>query len=427
LNSIRQHNGKFLLIAGVGLMWLILLGLFRWYGYGETWALWKAPAREPIFLDFRLIPGSAESFAHGYEPSIENPYDPTHRIFNYPAFWRLFFYTGITQNDTIWIVVLMILLFFSSVIVFPQNLTASGALWMLLIVFSPAAMLLYERGNVDLIVFVICAVAVIALDCSTFVAAGILVFGAVVKMFPLFGLTIFLKEPKRRFILIIFSSVLFMIVYGLLTFKSELAAWNTTLRSSDRSYGTFVFIYRFYSYIQVTFPNLFSFDQWRLIFELCALGLIGLAVIFAFRERQPLWALHERNLAAFQMGASIYLGTFMLGNNWDYRLAFLVLVIPQLAEWSHVSIKKYQFIALGMMIGIVLSCWYLFLKIDLPVIPFKDPSNRSFVFDELINWLLVPGFTYLLVASSPEWLRQPLQNLLGVSNSVSPEVSVNNL
>jgi hypothetical protein len=25
------------------------------------------------------------------------------------------------------------------------------------------------------------------------------------------------------------------------------------------------------------------------------------------------------------MGASIYVGTFLLGNNWDYRLAFLMI------------------------------------------------------------------------------------------------------
>lgn len=408
-------------------MWLILLGLFRWYGYSKTWALWNVPAREPIFLDFRLIPGSAESFAHGYEPSIENPYDPNHRIFNYPAFWRLFFYTGITQDDTIWIVVLMLLSFFFSVIVFPHQLTVAGALWMLLIVFSPAAMLLYERGNVDLMVFVICVLTVVALDYSTLLATCVLWFGAVVKMFPVFGLTIFLRESKQRFIRIMIGSVLFITVYSLLTFQSQLAAWNTTLRSGDRSYGTFVFLSRFNSYIQESFPNLFSFDQWRLIFELCALGLIGFALFFALRERQPLAALHGRNLAAFQMGASIYIGTFMLGNNWDYRLAFLVLIIPQLAEWLNGTIKRYRIIAIGTLIGAVLSCWYLLLKIDLPLIPFKDPSNRNFVFDEIINWLLVPGFTYLLVVSSPEWLRQSLQKLLGVSTLVNTEASVNHL
>src|SRR6266540_3370006 len=158
----KQHYGKLVLIGIATLMWLLILVLFKTYGYEETWQLWKVPTQNLPFLDFRLIPGSAESFTHGYEPSIENPYDPTQRIFNYPAFWRLFFYTGITQDDTTWIVILMIILFFCGVILFPQNISISSALWMLLIVFSPASMLLYERGNVDLIVFLICVLTILA-------------------------------------------------------------------------------------------------------------------------------------------------------------------------------------------------------------------------------------------------------------------------
>lgn len=392
-------------------MWLLLLVLFRSYGYSKTWSLWKVPTREPVFFDFRLIPGSAESFAHGYEPSIENPYDPSHRIFNYPAFWRLFFYTGITQDDTAWIVILMIVLYFCGVVLFPQNLPVAGALWMFVIVFSPASMLLYERGNVDLVVFFICALVILASDYSPSVAAAGLTFGAIVKMFPIFGLIIFWREPKRRFILITIASLLFMTVYSLLTLESLRAAWASTIRSADKSYGAFVFISRFNSYFQAFFPKLLSFDQWRLLFEMVALALILVAMALGLREEQSLLALQERNLAAFRMGAAIYVGTFLLGNNFDYRLAFLAFVIPQLSEWFQTKIKRYQIVVISMMIGIVLSCWYLFLQLDLPLIPFKDPSNRIFVLDEVINWLLVPGFIYLLVASSPNWLKQPIQNM----------------
>ena len=60
----------------------------------------------------------------------------------------------------------MIMLFFIGVFLFPQNLTISDALWMLFVVFSPASMLLYERGNVDLIVFFLCVAIVLATDYS---------------------------------------------------------------------------------------------------------------------------------------------------------------------------------------------------------------------------------------------------------------------
>ena len=125
----RDNYGKLILIGTSVLMWLLIMFSFRVIGYKETWHVWKVPTWKVTFLDFRLIPGSAESFANGYEPSIENPMDPTQRIFNYPAFWRLFFYTGITQADTVWISVSMILLFFIGAFSVPRKAVDARCGW----------------------------------------------------------------------------------------------------------------------------------------------------------------------------------------------------------------------------------------------------------------------------------------------------------
>jgi len=413
LNYIRENKGKSLLIAGIVLIWVALLILFQSYGYNETWELWNVPTLDPVFRDFQLIPGSAESFRNGFEPSIENPYDVGQRIFNYPAFWRLFFYTNITADDTVWIVTLLLILYFVSIMLFPQKLTISGAMLMLLVVFSPASMLLYERGNADLLVFFICAMIVLSTDYSANLAAGLIVFGAVVKMFPLFGITVLLKEAKQVFWKLASVSILFMVVYGLLTFQSQSAAWNTTMRGDGLSYGSFVFFTRLGGYMQELIPGMLSDGMWQIVFEVVAWALILFAAIPAVRGSDSLGTSYERNLAAFRMGASIYVGTFLLGNNWDYRLAFLVFVIPQLSEWIFQNNQKWRLVAIPTLVFIVLSCWNLLVRIDLPFIPLKDLANRIFVIDEFINWLLVPGFTYLLVASFPVWLKQDLQRVFG--------------
>jgi hypothetical protein len=230
-------------------------------------------------------------------------------------------------------------------------------------------------------------------------------------MFPLLGLTVLLKESKRRFWILAIASILFMVVYGLLTFKSQNAAWNTTMRGDGASYGSFVLFTRLGDYLQELLPGLFSKTQWEIVFEVLALLLIGVAVYFALRNPDSLEATHNRNFAAFRMGASIYVGTFLLGNNWDYRLAFLVFVIPQLSEWFHLKDKKIRFIVFGVVAAVLISCWHFMLKIDPTFIPLKDPINRNFIFDEFVNWLLVPGFTYLLVVSLPDWLKQDLQKV----------------
>jgi hypothetical protein len=69
------------------------------------------------------------------------------------------------------------------------------------------------------------------------------------------------------------------------------------------------------------------------------------------------------------------------------------------------------------MIAVILSCWHFFVQFDAPFIPLKDSANRSFIVDEFINWILLPGFAYLLVASFPDWLRQDLQKMFGKSRT----------
>ena len=418
LNYIRDNKGKSLLIAGIVLMWAFLLISFKINGYEETWQTWGVPTEMPPFKDFRLIPGSAESFRQGFEPSIENPFDPNGRIFNYPAFWRLFFYTNIAQNDTIWIAIVMITLFFFGVMLFPQNPSVTGSIWTLLIVFSPASMLLYERGNADLIIFFICAMAIMATQYSSAWTAGLLVFGSVVKMFPLFGLSVFLKESKQRFIWLTAGSVVFMVVYSLLTFQSQSAAWNTTMRGDGLSYGTFVFVTRFNIYFQRYLPNLFSYDQWRLVFEVFAVLLILIAIIPAIRGVH-LPVTEDRNMAAFRMGASIYVGTFLLGNNWDYRLAFLIFIIPQLAQWFYLENKRQRYVAIGTMLAVILSCWHMVFLVDLPFIPLANEIDRFVVFDEIINWLLLMGLAYLLAASIPDWFKDDLQRVFGGKKQIT--------
>jgi hypothetical protein len=288
---------------------------------------------------------------------------------------------------------------------------------MLLVVFSPASMLLYERGNADLFVFFICAMAILATDYSAWLAASLIVFGAIVKMFPLFGITILLKEPKRKFWMLAITCILFMVVYNLLTFQSQSAAWNTTQRGDGLSYGTFVIITRLGDYFIYLLPNLLSVNDWKLLFEIIAVVLISMSIILAVREPHSLDAVHERNLAAFRMGASVYLGSFLLGNNWDYRLAFLVFAVPQVSQWFHVGEKRYRRVSVVVMSTILLSCWHLMVKFAPSFIPLNDPINRNFLFDELMNWLLVPGFAYLLAASFPAWMKSDLQRIFGSQRS----------
>ena len=65
LQYSNDKYGKAFLVGGSLLIWLLILLLFKTYGYAQTWELWKVPTELPPFSDFRLIPGSAETFRLG--------------------------------------------------------------------------------------------------------------------------------------------------------------------------------------------------------------------------------------------------------------------------------------------------------------------------------------------------------------------------
>jgi len=406
----RENRGKVVLIITTLFMWLLMLIAFRGYGYEKTWQLWKVPTVMPSFIDFRLIPGSAESFRNGFEPTIKNPGDPRERIFNYPAFWRIFFYTGITLNDTVWIVVSMLVLFFVGVFLFPQAITVLDALAMLFVIFSPASMLLYERGNVDLIVFFLCAMTILATDYSPYTTSALLVFAMIVKLYPFFGVIVLLKESKLKFIALFLGCFAVLAAYLYVTSKSVKASWDLTMRGDHISYGADVLFLRYNQY----FSKLLGISEISPAFKYGPIFLAFILIIFAgvagIINRNPLTSSSPRNLAAFRMGASIYVGTFLLGNNWDYRLAFLILVMPQILQWiRQPGPEKHKIMAIVVLALIYISCWHF--------IVWYAPSLAGiqefiFIADEVANWMLVMGFSYLLFASVPDWVKDQLMFLL---------------
>ncbi len=412
----NEKYGKPVLIGVSLLVWAILGVLFKTYGYEATWRLWGVPTRMPPFVDFRLIPASAESFRMGFEPSITNPRDPEKHIFNYPAFWRIFFYTNITQADTIWIVITMLILFFLGAFLFPGQLTVSQAAWMLAILFSPASMLLYERGNVDLIVFFFCAMIVVASSYSPYGTGLLIAIGTIVKFFPFFGITVLLKEQPRKFWWLFAGCFFVLVAYMLATASSVNASWNLTMRGFEISYGTSS-LFRRYELPLLQWLGQYLPFAW--VESLLRFGpiLVGLVVVLtvAVRGLKDSWVLaasDERNLAAFRMGASVYVGTFMLGNNWDYRLAFLVLVIPQLVTWMQFGDGKIRSAAQLSILGLLLSCWHLIFW-NSPVIRSHFASLETvFILDELINWVLMASLAYLLAASLPEWMKSQARSLI---------------
>jgi len=276
-------------------------------------------------------------------------------------------------------------------------------------------------------VFFICVMVILAGGYSAYAAALVIVFAAIVKLFPIFGITILLKESKNKFWWLFTGCLLVLLIYMAATWDSVKASWNLTMRGDGASYGTNVFVTRYGPAISQVFSVWFSNHRIELLLKYgplaMALVLLLIIGILAIQDREKTAFLSERNMAAFRMGASVYVGTFLLGNNFDYRLAFLVLVIPQLVEWIFSTSKKYRALALFSMFAIMVSCWHFWIStISLVslVHSVEDSGKYWIILDEAFNWMLYASLAYLLVVSIPDWLKDQLGSLLSKRNIVSP-------
>jgi hypothetical protein len=94
-------------------------------------------------------------------------------------------------------------------------------------------------------------------------------------------------------------------------------------------------------------------------------------------------------LVALHIGALIYLGTFATANNFDYRLVFLLLTLPQLIEWASVPAHRLWSLASATLVAIIVLLWVGSL------------SQQLNLWDELASWAVAGLLTGVVAATVP--------------------------
>jgi hypothetical protein len=395
-------NGRKVLLIIILLMLAIVWLSFYFYGYEATWHLWNIPTLMPAFADLRLLPGSAESYRAGFNPIYDNPGDPLGRHFNYPFAWYFIFYTGMKPDDTIWIGVLLAFGYVFCAWIFSRRIGLPSACLIAIVLFSPASILAVERGNVDLFIFILCTLVLLFLETHTWLATVILMTASFLKLFPIFGLAIFLRENYSRFWAISLSALVIFLVYAGLTYPNISASFAYTEKGAELSYGVNVVPL----YLEQLLHSKQLFDVLTPLFSFAGLGL-SLFISYLGSSSDPLPVNESSHLSAFRLGAMIYVGTFFIGNNWDYRLIFLLFAIPQLVEWAAESPARNS--ARWTVGFLVIACWYLIYLDIFDILPI----GRYFAYfvDQIAKWGLLAGLCYFFLASAPEWLRMEIRKV----------------
>ncbi len=382
---------------------LCIIGLlFVLYGYENTWRLWNIPTFMPPFLDMQLITHTVESIEDGFDPAIENPRDPGQRIFNYPKVWYLFLSLGFGSGATIYLAVGSIIIFFVCLLALFSPKDHFTSIILTLVLFSPALMLGFERANVDLIFFALIATSLLLVDRYPLASLSVFLIGILGKIFPLFAAGIFFEnKASKRSWLYPLLAFLVTIFYFAATWLDMLHIFQTTQKGTELSYGIYVLPDFLQRELGIYFPYLFVF------FLVFSVIVAIIASIFGLVNSYHAPVINYREARFFLAGAGIFIGTFFLGNNWDYRLMFTLFCVPALSHWaqSHSKLRTPARIAL---ISLLISCWYL--VIDRLFGGGRGTYLLVFFMDEAANWLLFSLLTMFYIASLPKWITGRIHN-----------------
>jgi hypothetical protein len=362
-------------------------------GAFHTWLKWSMGPMPETFADLRVITAGAESWREGHDPLYHNPNDPWQRQMNYPRVWQVLGPLGIDQRATNLLGVALLLTFLSSLFVWSGPLSFGAATMLFLGTLAPATVMAIERGNIDLLMFVLCAFALRWIG-RPWLSGGLIFVATALKLFPVLAfVSLGLRNHRRLWVLALVFGAL-TALYLIITYADLAQIRFTTPRSHVHSYGVMVAERLALAQGILPGPEVHHWLIRGLWFTSAALLVLPFVV-----DRYAAPQLSTgRYIDGFRLGAVIYLGTFLLGTNWDYRLMFLLFCLPQLWEWSREGDGWGNTVATTALVLALASLWSF--KFEGWEREFFE-THRWLWWDEIANWGVFGTLSLLLIVSAP--------------------------
>jgi hypothetical protein len=192
----------------------LLVGFFCWFS--SRWDLLGVPVGDRHFGDLRVVTTASE--CAGLDPSwsiASIPCEPLVAIYNYPSIWaQTLGRFSVNASHTELIAALFIIIFSISLAYLSYATQRRGASWVALTVLticgiSPAALLAFERGNIDVLVYGIVVLG-LALAAQGAMRTSGLTLGLAtgLKLFPIGSVcSLLIDRPIKKLPLLAFSLV----------------------------------------------------------------------------------------------------------------------------------------------------------------------------------------------------------------------------
>jgi hypothetical protein len=315
---------------------VLSIAYFNVGSWQKTWDVVHVHAMQKSFADLRTVTHAIDCVRQGRDPYRTGICDPMHRRYNYPQPWLWLKYLGVSPASTNAIGIGLGVAVFSAMIALFDVRTPISGVIAFLITISPPVLLGVERGNIDLVIFSLLTCSI--LFSSTMAArrrdiflASVITLTSVLKLYPIVALSA-VARSFRGVVLAAISAVIATILIGVTTGSHLLEIGRNTPMSFWFSYGSLALPLAWMHGFR------FSLDSTPPVgLRVTMLGVAFLFLVSAIwlsrRNRtilsEYLPPLDEQPLSALAAsGGAIFVGSFLMGISFDYRLIFLICTLP---------------------------------------------------------------------------------------------------
>ena len=310
------RDRRVVLVLYLGLLLTGLVGLWL-QGWDRFWTALSIPTLSPIFADMRVIQSALFSSANGYDPLAINPSDPWGRTLNYPRVWLAIAGTLGMENESVFLACSLTVISLFYALCGYLAWRFSSALTVFL-VFTPVILLAVERGNIDMAIIVLVALSSLLSGFAAIIAIAVAMH---LKLYPILLLPIAIARHGWKYGLLITMAAGSAL---LVNYPDLEAILSGNSAAGDMSYGILLSSELMQAHLGPTAARLDA-----IVYPLVLLaGLLFYSKSGLHEQLSEVRQLCPAAAWLHYFGASIHVLTGLLASNWDYRLMYLILMMP---------------------------------------------------------------------------------------------------
>ena len=279
--------------------------------------------------------------------------------------------------------ILAVIIFVFSVVSLIQPKNIFNYFLLILILFSPSTLLIIERANFDMFIFLM--IVLIAFVNLPFLNFIIIIIASLTKYYPLTLIVNFFIEKNRSIEKILLILLLFIIIFLSLFYLSgdSLKLIQHKMQSFDPPWGNQFSVMAF----QIILKKWKNYEHFSILFSSYLFFIFSTITFFWFFKKTyfvkkiNIYLFKER---LFLLGANLIVPVYLISNNIHYREIFIILLFPLLLKLKDIidyKIFKY------LIYFVVLR--YIFFLI----------SNYFIFFKKIYFLLLIKAFSDLILMS----------------------------